>query len=249
MNMIIAEQELPILFLVLLPVVAFLFSSVGHGGASGYLALMALFGFSPDLMKPSALTLNLFVSSIAFIGFYRAGFFSGSLFRKFAITAVPLAFLGGLLSLDHIAYRYLLALCLLVAGFRILIPPNGTYGVRKAKTWQGLFAGGVIGLVSGLIGIGGGVLLSPLIVLMRWGDLKVAAGVSALFIFVNSAAGLTGQLAAGVRPDPAVWILVLLAIAGGIAGSYSGAFLFKVSTLRYLLASVLVLACLKLTFL
>ncbi len=247
--MIIAEQELPVLFLVLVPVVAFLFASVGHGGASGYLALMALFGFSPDLMKPSALTLNLFVSAIAFIGFYRAGSFNGSLFRQFAITAVPMAFLGGLLSLDHMAYRYLLAICLLVAGFRILMPRKGFYSVRKAKTWQGLFSGGVIGFVSGLIGIGGGVLLSPLVVLMRWGDLKVAAGVSALFIFVNSAAGLSGQLAAGIRPDPAVWILVLLAIAGGAAGSYTGAFLFKENNLRYLLASVLVLACLKLTFL
>ena len=183
------------LFLLILPIVSFLYSSVGHGGASGYLALMALFSFAPETMKPTALLLNLFVAGISFYYYYREGFFNKRLFIVFAITSIPLAYLGGTFEIEATIYKKILAFLLMFAILKMLNvfgKENDT--IKSVKLWQGLAIGAIIGFFSGLIGIGGGIILTPIILLLHWGNMKEAAAVSALFIWVNSAAGLLGQI-------------------------------------------------------
>jgi len=239
-----------LLMLLLLSVVAFLYSSVGHGGASGYLAVMAIVGVSPTLMKSSALIMNLAVSLFSFLGFYRAGFFKLKLFWPFAIASIPLAYLGGTMTLSDAIYKKILALCILISIARLLYQfKQEETENREVPLWAGLTSGGVIGLLSGMIGIGGGIVLSPLMLLMKWAKLKETAAVSALFIFVNSLSGLYGQLVKGniQIPENLQWAIAVT-IFGGLLGSYFGSQKFNLPTLRYLLALGLVIACAKLIF-
>jgi len=237
-------------FLILLPGVAFLYASVGHGGASGYLALMALFSFAPDFMKPTALLLNLFVAGIAFYQFYKAQHFKKQLFIPFVITSVPASFFGGRLQLDPDLYKQLLAVLLLVALVRMLWPQSQkTTQTKPLNRVLALFSGLLIGLFSGMIGIGGGIILTPLILLFRWGNVKTAAAVSALFIWVNSAAGMLGQFSRGVELSPQAWLLVLVAFGGGLLGSYFGSHKWSIKRVEWLLSGVLFLASMKLLFL
>lgn len=231
------------LFLALVPVVAFLYASVGHGGASGYLALMALFAVAPQDMKTTALLLNLFVAGIAFIQFRRGGHFSWKLFLPFAITSVPAAFAGGLLEVDATIYRRVLAVLLLLAVWRIIGIPSREGNVHRTPLPAvGAVLGAAIGFLSGLIGIGGGVLLSPIVLLMGWGGLRNAAAVSALFIWVNSLAGMVGNMVGGRTIAPEAWPLVGVAVAGGLAGAWYGSFRAMPKVLAYLLAAVLLIA-------
>lgn len=226
-----------------------MYASVGHGGASGYLALMALFGVAPALMKPSALLLNLFVSTVSFVQFYRAGYFRWDKFWPFAVASVPLAFVGALIPLSDTLYRQLLAGSLLLVIVRMLWTVRGQEAEPKPiPLGAGLLTGGVIGLLSGMIGIGGGIILSPLMLLFRWARLKEVAATSALFIFVNSLSGLFGLLSKGYTPDPAVYGWIGAAFAGGLLGGYFGSHRFNVPTLRYLLAFGVSVACVKLIF-
>jgi len=236
-------------FVLLLPIVAFLYASVGHGGASGYLALMAIFSFAPEVMKPTALLLNLFVAGIAFYHYFKAGFFNKRLFLSFAMASIPLAFLGGMIEIDASIYKKVLALLLVFAILKML-NVFGKEGeqIKDVKLWQGLVVGGIIGFFSGLIGIGGGIILTPIILLLHWGKMKEAAAVSALFIWVNSAAGLIGQVSSGVELSSQSFILVAVALVGGFFGSYYGSKKFNNSLLRYLLAFVLIIASVKLFF-
>lgn len=237
------------LFFGVLAIVAFLYSSVGHGGASGYLALMALFSFAPETMKPTALLLNIFVSGIAFYHYYKAGHFNIKLFLSFAIASVPMAFLGGLLEVDATIYKKILALLLVFAILKMLnIVGKESNVIRDIKIWQGLLTGALIGFFSGLIGIGGGIILTPIILLLHWGKMKEAAAVSALFIWVNSVAAILGQLSSGVKISGDTFILVGIALAGGFLGSYYGSKKFNNVMLRYLLAIVLIVAAVKLFF-
>ena len=237
------------LFLIALPIVAMLYASVGHGGASGYLALMALFSFSPDMMRPTALLLNLFVSGIAFYHYYRSGHFNRKLFLSFALSSIPLSLVGSMISIDSVLYKKILGVVLLIAILKMLSDfGNNKAKLRQVKMWQGLVIGGFIGFLSGLIGIGGGIILTPIILLFHWGDLKSAAAVSALFIWVNSAAGLFGQMAIGVEISDEAFILVGIAFIGGFIGSYLGSKKLNNSALRYVLAFVLSLATIKLFF-
>lgn len=234
-------------FLLCLFVVGFLYASVGHGGASGYLATMILFGISPALMKPSALLLNLFVSTVSFIQFYRAGHFRWNTFWPFAITSIPMAFIGAKLPLTDTLYKQLLAACLLLAVGRLLWTVRQTETApRLIPIWAGFVAGAVIGLLSGMLGIGGGIILSPLMLLMNWGRLKEVAATSALFIFVNSLSGLFGLLSKGYVPDNSVWTWISVAFAGGLLGGYFGSQRFSVPVLRYVLAVGLLVAGVKL---
>lgn len=240
-------EEIPIAFLILLPIVSFFYASVGHGGASGYLGLMALFSFPIGLMKPTALLLNLFVAAISFIQFKRFGFFQWRLFYPFALSSVPAAFLGGYLSVDAGLYKKILAVVLFIAILKLL----GLFGkesmvLNKLKLWQGILVGVIIGLVSGMIGIGGGIILSPIILIMKWGDMKTAAAVSALFIWVNSAAAMFGLVLKGTSVNLNIAGLIVLALFGGWLGAYYGSRYVNNKTLRLILASVLVLACFKL---
>ena len=237
------------LFLAILPLVSFLYSSVGHGGASGYLALMALFSFAPESMKPTALLLNFFVAGISFYYYYREGFFNTKLFLVFAVASVPLAFIGGTIEVDASIYKKILALLLIFAILKMLhVFGKENDQTKEARLWQGLVVGGVIGFFSGLIGIGGGIILTPVILLLHWGNMKEAAAVSALFIWVNSAAGLTGQLSSGITIEKESFLLVGIALIGGVLGGYYGSKKINNQNLRYILAFVLIIASVKLFF-
>lgn len=237
------------LFLLVLPIVSFLYSSVGHGGASGYLALMALFSFAPETMKPTALLLNLFVAGISFYYFYKEDYFNKKLFLSFAITSIPLAFIGGTIEIDASWYKKILAILLVFAILKMLnVFGKETKNIKEVKLWQGLLAGGIIGFFSGLIGIGGGIILTPLILLLHWGNMKEAAAVSALFIWVNSAAGLVGQISSGIQIELESFVLVGIALFGGVLGGYYGSKKWNDKKLRYMLAFVLIIACVKLLF-
>jgi hypothetical protein len=237
------------LFLIILPVVSFLYASVGHGGASGYLALMALFSFATETMKPTALLLNLFVAGIAFYYYYREGYFNKKLFLYFAIASIPLAFLGGSIEVEASIYKKILAVLLVFAILKMLnVFGKESDHIKQVKLWQGLLIGGIIGFFSGLIGIGGGIILTPIILLLHWGNMKEAAAVSALFIWVNSASGLIGQISSGVSIEKESLLLVAIAIIGGVFGGYYGSKKINNQNLRYILAFVLVIASFKLFF-
>ncbi|MCK5402278.1 MAG: sulfite exporter TauE/SafE family protein [Flavobacteriaceae bacterium] len=243
----IFETQYIWLFLLILPVISFLYASVGHGGASGYLALMALFSISPEVMKPTALLLNLFVAAIAFYYYYKEGYFNVKLFLSFAIASIPMAFLGGMIEVDTSLYKKILGVLLIFAVLKMLnVFGKESNKIKDIKIWQGLIVGGAIGFFSGLIGIGGGIILTPIILLLHWGRMKEAAAVSALFIWVNSASALTGQLSSGVSITIESFGLVTIAIIGGFVGGYFGSKKINNQNLRYILSFVLVIASVKL---
>jgi len=243
----IFETEYIWVFLLVLPIVSFLYASVGHGGASGYLALMALFSFAPEVMKPTALLLNLFVAAIAFYHYYKEGFFDKKLFISFAIASIPMAFTGGMIEVDASLYKKILGVLLIFAILKMLnVFGKESTKIKDVKLWQGLIVGGAIGFFSGLIGIGGGIILTPIILLFHWGKMKEAAAVSALFIWVNSASGLIGQLSSGVTIQLESFGLVAIALIGGFFGGYLGSKKINNQNLRYILAVVLIIASVKL---
>lgn len=235
------------LFCLILFMVAALYSSVGHGGASAYLALMAIYSFSPDMMKPTALILNLFVSMIAFIQFYRADHFKWKIFLPLAIASVPMAFLGGLISIDASLYKKILGVFLFIPVIRFIFFPNiPDSGLKKNNLVFSLIIGSLLGFFSGLIGIGGGIILSPILLLLSWTNQKQTAAISALFIFVNSLSGLAGQASKGLALSPDMIWYIISAFAGGLLGSYLGALKFNQVVLKNTLAGVLFIAGLKL---
>jgi hypothetical protein len=238
-----------IFFYILLFLVAFLYSSVGHGGASGYLALMALFSITPDVMKPTALLLNLFVSLTSFIQFYRGKHFNWKIFLPFAITSVPMAFVGGLISVDDYVYKKILGLLLIIPIVRFLFFGNvKVEEIKKSNFIFSLIIGAAIGFLSGLIGIGGGIILSPILLLLKWADMKKTAAISAIFIFVNSLSGLAGQLQKGINFNADMYAYVAVAFVGGLCGAYFGSLKLNQNFLKYLLAIVLIIASYKLLF-
>ena len=235
------------LLLFLLLIVAFLYASVGHGGASGYLALMSLFAFPITFMKPTALILNILVAGISFYFYYREKKFDWKLFYPFAITSIPFSFLGGIITIETHIYKIILATILLFAVARLL----GLFGKQKGEIKPiniplALVIGAFIGFLSGLIGIGGGIILSPVILLLGWADIKKSAAVSALFIFVNSISGLFGFLSkGGIVPISSVSLIAVVLI-GGILGGYFGSKKMNNTVLRNVLALVLLIAIFKL---
>lgn len=241
--------ELMILFYCALFAVAFLYASVGHGGASGYLAIGAIFEMAKEIMRPTALLLNLFVSLTSFIQFYRGKHFIVTIFWPLAIASVPMAFLGGRISIDTGTYKIILGILLLVPIVRFLFFPTiSVTEIRKSNTVISLILGAVIGFISGIIGIGGGIILSPIILILRWTDQKQTAAISALFIFVNSFAGLLGQWSKGIGFTTNMIGYVGIAFVGGFCGAYFGAMKFNQNVLRILLAIVLIVASYKLLF-
>ena len=245
--MSILSAESLLLFCGILILIAFLYSSVGHGGASGYLALMALFSFPITFMKPTALLLNIFVSVVAFWFFKKNKHFKWKLFYPFAITSIPAAFIGGYITINATLYKQILGVFLLVAILRMM----GFLGGEKNRKRElnvplALFVGLGIGLFSGLIGIGGGIILSPVIILLAWGNMKDAAAVSSLFIFVNSIAGISGFLIKNNTIPFDSFVLVPIALIGGTLGAMYGSKKFTNQTLTYMLSFVLLLASIKL---
>jgi uncharacterized membrane protein YfcA len=242
-----------LLLAALIFIVAVLYSTVGHAGASGYLAAMALFGVAPAVMKPTALTLNIIVAIVGTIRFYRAGFFSWRIFWPFAIASIPAAFVGGWLTLPASIYKAIVGLVLLYSAVRIFfsakradqkethLPP-----IAPALIW-----GAAIGLLSGLTGVGGGIFLSPLLLVMGWAKTKETSGVSVTFILVNSIAGIIGHgLFAHVNAVATLPRAALAwgpaALIGGLIGTELGTKRLPVAGIRRWLSIVLLIAGAKL---
>ncbi len=242
-------ELMTLLFFLLLFVVAFLYSSVGHGGASGYLALMALFSFTPETMRPTALLLNIFVAGTGFIQYYRGGHFRWKLFWPFAIASIPAAFVGGLIMMDAHLYKIVLGILLLFSVIRLAgIKFNDNAPFKKQGLLLSILIGAVIGILSGMIGIGGGIILSPVILLLHWGNMKQTAAVSALFILVNSISGMAGLITKGVHFSPDMIWMIVVVFSGGLLGSYLGSMKVSSLLLRRTLALVLLVASVKLLF-
>jgi uncharacterized protein len=236
-----------ILFYILLFLIAFLYASVGHGGASGYLALMALFSISPAVMKPTALLLNLFVSMVSFLQFYRGRYFLWKIFLPLAALSIPMAFLGGLIVVEDALYKKILGFLLLIPIIRFLFFKNtDPRDMKPSSIYLSLLIGAGIGFLSGMIGIGGGIILSPILLLLKWTNQKQTAAISALFIFVNSVAGLTGQLTKGIHFSGDMVGYVVVAFAGGLCGAWMGSLKFPQTVLKNVLACVLMVAAWKL---
>jgi hypothetical protein len=232
-----------------LALVAALYASVGHAGASGYLAVMALAGVPSDTMKPTALVLNLVVASIGTWNFWRAGLVDVRAVGAFAVGSVPMAVVGGAWALSSGAYRIALGAVLLLSAGRLVLdlaraaPVGGGTAPHPAVS---VAVGAAIGLLAGLTGTGGGIFLSPLLVHLGWADARRAGGTTAPFILVNSLAGLAGNVAV-VRALPAElpWYVIAVALGGGI-GSALGASRLPERVMRGLLAAVLLFAAGKL---
>ncbi|MBL8761233.1 MAG: sulfite exporter TauE/SafE family protein [Phycisphaerae bacterium] len=246
---------------ILLPlflVVGALYASVGHAGASGYLAVMAMLSIAPEAMRPTALSINVLVAAIAFAQFARAGHFRWRLFWPFALSSMPAAYLGGRLALPTHALKVSIGVVLLFTaarmawiGLRASKPGAGpgagsTNEFRPPATWGALLIGAAIGIVSGITGTGGGIFLSPLLILLRWSDTKRTAAVASLFVLVNSLAGLAGLAHSGWTPGPELAWMALAAGVGGAAGSWFGSRRAPSRVQNVLLACVLVVAGIKL---
>lgn len=234
---------LPLAGLVL--VLAALYATVGHAGASGYIAAMALLGVAPEVMKPTALVLNVLVAVIGTWNFARAGCFEGRLFWPLVATSVPAAFVGGRVTLGAETYRLVIGLVLAWAAARLVMNPHARPEPRPPATGWLLLAGAGLGLLSGLSGVGGGIFLSPLLLLAGWADPRHTAGVSVAFILVNSLAGLAGHVSSGGAVPAVAPLLAVAASAGGAAGAWFGSRKLAPLSLRRLLAAVVALAALK----
>jgi uncharacterized protein len=233
---------------ILIFAIALLYSTVGHAGASGYIAAMALFGMAPVIMKPTALTLNIIVALIGTIRFYRAGFFSWRTFWPFAVASIPAAYLGGYLTLPVSIYKIIVGIVLCYSAVRLYWSDSAdSKKTSLVPIWLALILGAGIGLLSGLTGVGGGIFLSPVLLLMHWARTKETSGVSAAFILVNSIAGLLGhvQLLTYLPADNLIY-WAPAALVGGWIGTELGTRLLPVTGIRKLLSVVLVLAGLKL---
>ena len=230
-------------------VVAFLYASVGHGGASGYLALLSFFSVAPSEMGTSALLLNCLVSGTAFLFFLRAGHFSFQLTWPFLVASMPAAWVGGALPISALFYKVLLAATLAFTAFRLLLPVPEKRFPQQPQVPPlriALPVGGGIGFLSGMVGIGGGIFLSPLLLLKGWASPRKTAAASSLFILANSVVGLVGRTVGGTFKLGNILPLVGVAFLGGLAGSYLGANHFSGATFRRLLAVILGVAVVKL---
>jgi uncharacterized protein len=229
----------PLIFLA-----AMLYSSVGHGGASAYLAVMSLFSIAPESMRPAALILNILVSTIALYKFYRAKAFSWKLLLPLAAASIPCAFLGGLITLPSHIYKPIVGLVLIFASWQVFYRARENYIIASHNisklTLFGL--GGSLGLLSGLTGVGGGIFLSPVLLMLRWAETKVISGVASAFILVNSISGLIGLLTKSPHFPNGLLYWCLAAIMGGMIGAEFGSTRLANPTIRKLLSLVLLIA-------
>jgi hypothetical protein len=231
---------------------ATLYSSVGHAGASGYLAAMALFGLAPETMRPTALALNILVASIAVVRYTRAGQNDWRLLLPFAATSIPAAFAGGTLHVPPEIYRPLVGVVLFVSALQFARTANRAADEDKRATRPPLIAaltaGAGLGLLAGLTGTGGGIFLSPLILLMGWAETRKTSGVAASFILLNSISGLAGTTVSLGALPPALSLWAAAALAGGMIGTQLGTRTLPVPGIRLALAGVLFVAAAKMLF-
>ncbi|WP_224999540.1 sulfite exporter TauE/SafE family protein [Cesiribacter sp. SM1] len=230
-------------------IVGFLYASVGHGGASGYLAVLSLFAVPVMLYKPMILVLNMVVAGIGFIQFYRAGYFRWDRCWPFLISSIPLAYVGSMIKLPEGNFHLLLGIALVVPVIRLLgFGPREQQHSQPVNLALALLLGGMMGFLAGLLNIGGGIFLSPVLVLLAWANAKEAAAVSSLFIVLNSFAGLLGNTGQGFELNYSTGLWFVAAVAGGAVGAYFGSHRFALPTVRFLLSTVLLLASVKLIF-
>ena len=226
-------------------IAAVLYSSIGHGGASGYLAAMALFGLEPSLMKPAALTMNIFVTVLVLSRIYPACRFDRRLFIPIISASIPMAFLGGAYTIHSSAYKIVVGLLLMLAVWRMFWQATDVVVQKRPEIWITVAVGGVLGFVSGLTGVGGGIFLSPLLLLFRWTDIKGSVPIAAAFILLNSAAGLAGYISTGAGWPPGIPLLVGVAVTGALIGSELAVNRLAPNGLRRVLGLVLMVAGFK----
>src|SRR5438309_4756288 len=209
---------------ILFAIGAALYSSVGHGGASAYIAAMALFSIAPEIMKPTALALNLLVAGFGTWRYWRRGLTNWKLVLAFALTATPAAFIGGGIHLPAIYYKPLVGILLWAAAARLLWQPKrlAERAVHAPPYWLSLPAGAVLGLLAGLTGTGGGIFLSPLVILNAWEEPRHTSGVVAAFILLNSVAGLLGNISSVGHLPRELPYFVVSVIAGAVLGTWLG---------------------------
>ncbi|WP_207425550.1 sulfite exporter TauE/SafE family protein [Pedobacter sp. SYSU D00535] len=228
-------------------IIGFLYASVGHGGASGYLAVLSIFSIPVAEYKPLILVLNILVAGTGFVQFARAGYFKWKLCWPFLLTSIPAAFVGSKMAVKGDIYNLLLGLALIIPVIRLLGFSPAEKIKKEVQVPLAIGLGIVLGFLSGMLSIGGGIFLSPLLMLLAWANAKEAATASALFIVLNSVSGLLGHPGEIVAtPSATIWFLA--AFAGGITGAYFGSQQFRMATVRYLLTAVLAIASAKLIF-
>lgn len=224
---------------------AILYSSVGHGGASGYLAAMALFSLAPESMRPAVLLMNIFVAGLVWLRLYRANYFAWRVYLPLAVSALPVAYIGGTLTLSTAAYYYVVASALLLAAWQLFRQRKLVHETVEPKLVIAIPLGVVLGFAAGLTGIGGGVYLSPLLLMMRWTDMRTNAGVAAAFVLTNSLAGLAGYVTANTHWPEHITYYIIAAVLGALIGSELAVKRLSAPRLKALLALVLVIAAVK----
>lgn len=240
-----ALRHSDMLFIVLIALVAFLYSSVGHAGASGYIAVMSLLHFAPESIRPTALVLNLFVAIVATLQFTLAGHFRWSLFWPFAICAVPCAFLAAQVPLPPDLLKIVLGGVLLLSAIRFLVTLPQPEQPKPPKLSVAIPSGAALGFLAGLSGTGGGIFLTPLMLLANWASAKEAAAVSAPFILVNSAAGLLGFAGGDIHFPPHMPVIIAAVLVAGTLGSGLSAWKLPAPAIRVLLSAALLVASAK----
>jgi uncharacterized protein len=240
--------ELVVLLTAAVFLVALLYSSVGHAGASGYIAVMTLFNMAPEEIRPTALALNILVACIATWQFYRAGHFVWSLFWPFVVLSVPMAFLGGYLDIPTMAFKMLVGSVLIFSAGQLVLRPPAEGDPRPPSKPVAIGTGAALGLLSGLTGTGGGIFLTPLLIFMSWARTRNASGISAPFILLNSVSGLAGNISSTNNAPALIWPLLVAVAVAGFIGSYAGSRRLPTLAIKRLLAVVLLIAGLKLIF-
>jgi len=242
-------ENLWFLLYIIMPLTAFLYASVGHGGASSYLMFLSLFNFLPEQIRPTALLLNIFVSFIAFWAYRKTTYFHRNIFFTLVLFSVPAAYLGGTILIDTIWYKRMLGVLLFfpILRFANVLPIN-TKELIERKWWLIGVIGLTIGFFSGLIGIGGGIILSPILLILGWTNMKETALISSLFIFLNSIAGFIGTNALNLEIDHRLWFIMPITLIGGILGANLGAKKFNHQSIQLILTLVLFIAAIKLVF-
>ncbi|MFZ4522269.1 MAG: TSUP family transporter [Bacteroidales bacterium] len=240
-------MEISLFFLLSLLAVSVMYSIVGHGGASGYLAVMSIFAVSTVYFRSSALIMNLFVAGIAFASFSNGYRIRWRLFLPFLLPAIPMALVGALIHINPGTYKFILGILLLLGLMRLLYHPSREYDVKPPPAiWVSFIIGSLLGLLSGMIGIGGGILLSPIFILMKWTHVKETGVYSSLFILCNSLAGLAGLRYSGIMLPPHFIYWVLVVVGGGLIGSTTAMKFLPVRLFKISLALVLLFASFKL---